>query len=155
MKRPVWLRIVLQPVLALVLGDFVCPYVALALAYVPVHLPIVAVRAGVTKAGVLAITVVESAVPYLLMGALAAAVSWLIVRKPWDALAAAALMAASRVIMNATVTVSSDPVIQWWMSVHAAADACAVFVGCIVVAWLIQRLASAPRAGVEPEGQDE
>ncbi len=137
--RPLWLRVVVQVILGGLLG-VIAPLLALALS--PLSRPTLqwALGAGVRKTGMLALIQLGGALPYLLAGAIAVVVTWLIARKPWDAMGAVALEAAVVVTFGVTCRPSSDAAMPaWWWPTTIAGEVLALCVGAVLVALLLQR----------------
>lgn len=152
--RSLWLRVPLQIVLGLALAHYAIPWMPLLGRYT-MALPALAMRSGAGQTGVMVAIQIVNACPYLLAGAIAAALTWLLVRRPWDALIAAGCVAAVYAQIAATLHVTTNPVVQRWMSVGLVVDVVAVFAGCAVVSWLIERRAGRQRpvatANVTPQ----
>lgn len=92
----------------------------------------------------------EAALVYALVGALAASVTWLAVRTPWDSLGACVILLLP-VLAGAVAlsSVTAHTAYQWWDVGAVASTVMGLFAGSAVVAWLLQRrmgclLAAAP-----------
>jgi peptidoglycan/LPS O-acetylase OafA/YrhL len=83
-------------------------------------------------------------------GALAAVLTWLVTRKPWDALGASAVVAVSYAVLSASyLPVLESYGARWWWFANMAAVSIAIFAGCALVAWLLQRRINAQCGGVD------
>ncbi len=137
--RPVWLRVVMQVILGGLLG-VIAPLLALALSPLSSRTLQGALNAGCPKGGMLALIQIGGALPYLLAGALAVVVTWLMMRRPWDAMGAVALEAAFVVTFGVTSRPSGDATMQaWWWPTTIAGEVLALCVGAVLVALLLQR----------------
>lgn len=150
--RPVWLRALLQVVLAAVLS-LVAPLLGVLEAPLVVPLHRLAIHAGADKAGLLALIALQGAIPYFLTGALTALLTWLVVRKPWDALGASGLQAALILALGVMMCppaagVSQQP--RWWWPVLVTVEVVGVLAGTAATGWWLQRRERQPQA----EGAD-
>jgi len=147
MNRPIWLRALLQVVLAAVLS-LVAPLLGVLEAPLVVPLHRLAVHAGLGKTGLLALVALQGTIPFFLTGALTALLTWLVVRKPWDALGASGLQAALILALGVmmcplTADVSQQP--RWWWAVLVI-EVVGVLAGTAATGWWLQRRERQPQA---------
>jgi VIT1/CCC1 family predicted Fe2+/Mn2+ transporter len=147
MNRPVWLRVALQVGIALLLMVAALP------------LPCITGRlidsVGFQQQSIDRLLSELQAVGGLLLfafGGLATLLSWLVVRRPWDALGASAIIAIVSLVSALRSAVSHGA--RWSSLAETAVQTVLLFAGCALVAWLIQRLASERHAGAERAGLD-
>ena len=154
MNRPVWVRVLMQVVLGAPVGNSYMVLVPLLEARLHVSPITIAVHVGARGAGLLAICTFGLAAPMFAFGALAAVLTWLVVRRPWDALGASAIYAASYVVTGLTCSprvLALRAELWWWQWFwFTLANVAAVFAGCALVAWLLQRLSTTPQTYQKP-----
>ncbi|MEN6545274.1 MAG: hypothetical protein ABFE07_04465 [Armatimonadia bacterium] len=139
--KNVWARVSVQVVLWLVLYFLVMPLLAVAELTALHHWNI---RHSLSENGLRVFTYAEILLPYILVGAAAAWLSWSLVRKPWDALGAAALVTVSSTIVF--IRIYSYSLVHWvdanlkrTFLLSQLSCVLAVLVATALLAWLIQR----------------
>jgi len=91
MNRPIWLRIVLQLGIAVLLWMAVS-LVGLGIALLTTPIEQAAGRGGLGNTGLWAVVGLASTVPFVTGGIIAVLLTWLVVRRPWDALGSAGVV---------------------------------------------------------------
>lgn len=136
--RPVWLRIVVQVGLAVVLS-FVTPLLGVALA--PLTMPLFRMGHGVgaSKMQMFGLILANGALPYVLTGALAALLTWWIVRKTWDALGSCGLMGALIVTMGVMMAPREPQTQPWFFPAMVASEIVALLLGAVIVTLIARR----------------
>jgi hypothetical protein len=136
--RPVWLRVVVQVGLAVVLS-LVTPLLGVALS--PLTMPVYRLgkSAGASKTGMFALIQLNGAVPYLLTGALAALLTWWIVRRAWDVLGFCGLYGAFILTLGIMMCPREPQQQPWWWPLMVASEILSLCLGAVVVALLLQR----------------
>jgi hypothetical protein len=139
MDRRVWLRIIVQIAIAAVLV-FVVPIVAVGVAYL--FTPLSAAHV-IGRGGMWAIVELTSTLPFLIGGILAALLTEVMVRRPWDALAAGAVVGVYYAVWFAALgfLYSRTVVPPWMRYLSMASGLLAMLVGVVGTAWWLQRRA--------------
>ncbi|MBU0607704.1 MAG: hypothetical protein KKI08_07435 [Armatimonadetes bacterium] len=117
----------------------VAPLLGAALAAVASPTFRIAHSAGIGKTGMLVLIQLEGGLPYLLVGALAALLTWVLIRKPWDAMGYCALHGALVVTLSLAIRPTGPQVQPWWWPVTIATEVVSLFLGAAVVALLLLR----------------
>lgn len=152
MKRPIWVRVLLQPILATVLYCLVLPSLARAQARLSWPMSVAADHAGIGRDGNYILFCLLSALVYAIVGAMAAVLTWLVARTPWDSLGSSALLVMPVLIFGLALSpVVSHTVYRGWHAVATVAQAFGLFAGSGLLAWSLQRATG--RAREEHEQQ--
>jgi len=136
--RPLWLRVLVQIGLAAVL-TLVAPLLGAGLAALGSPTFRIAHNAGIGKTGMLVLIQLEGALSYLLVGGLAALLTWVLVRKPWDAMGYCALHGALVVVLSLAIRPTGPQAQPWWWPVTIATEVVGLFLGATLVALLLRR----------------
>jgi hypothetical protein len=136
MRRPVWLRVLVQVVLAAVLYAAVLP--GLAILHATSLRPISSAEyyAGIGPTGRHAIFTWHTGLLYVLAGALAALLTWIAVGSPWDSLGAFLLLSLP-VLANgwALAVVVAHTTYRGPHAATVTAEVLGLFAGSALVAW--------------------
>ncbi|MEI6499698.1 MAG: hypothetical protein WCP21_01590 [Armatimonadota bacterium] len=139
MDRPVWLRVAVQVALLFVAGVLLPRLLSLQSMLTPL-VDQSAMRLGLGMIGRLILMAFAGVPPALLSGATATVLTWLLVRKPWDALANAAYQAVVIVVLEITFQSGGDK--SWWLLAGDVVWVLSVFGGTALTAcWLQRRMA--------------
>ena len=150
MNRPLWLRIILQPVLIALLSGGFLPLISVAMIAVSFRLRPWGI--DLDGGGLLH---VSSAIRYLIAGALAAFISWLMVRQPRDGFVAAVGTPMVLLVMSLRIHLStSSGLFHRLMVVTTVYNEIAALVGCAAAVWLIEKWA-AKRGTAAAPGETE
>ena len=145
MNKPIWLRVAVQVGMALLATSFTLPMPKLTGDLINASGFLQAARGSDAERQALSKAEREvqvlGALLFFVWGGLAAFASWLVARKPWDALGTLAVIVILALMSDLSwALVHGAP---WARLAETVVGVLPFFAGCALVAWLAQRRASA------------